>query len=256
MDLTGAFPVRSFKNMQYIFVSCIYDHNAIIVCLMPSRTDSLFISAFTDIFAALRARNYQLTLNVMDNKCSKAVERHIQNNTLDIQLVPPHNHRVNAAERAISTFKEHFVAALATIDMNCPHQLWDEFLPQVELTFNLLCFSHGNPLVLANHKIYGHFDFTKMPLAPLGTKALIYDDPAVHASWAPHATDGYYVGPTADHYHCRCFYILTTRRFCFANTWRLYPSHSQIPVLLEQDQTLLAASDLINILGSSIPCQH
>jgi hypothetical protein len=30
-DLTGAFPVRSFKNMIYIFVAYIYDLNAIIV---------------------------------------------------------------------------------------------------------------------------------------------------------------------------------------------------------------------------------
>ncbi|KAL3792547.1 hypothetical protein ACHAW5_007907, partial [Stephanodiscus triporus] len=35
-DLTGAFPVRSFKNMQYIFVAYIYDLNAIIVRAMPS----------------------------------------------------------------------------------------------------------------------------------------------------------------------------------------------------------------------------
>jgi hypothetical protein len=27
-DLTGAFPVRSFKNMQYIFVAYIYNLNA------------------------------------------------------------------------------------------------------------------------------------------------------------------------------------------------------------------------------------
>jgi hypothetical protein len=30
-DLTGAFPIRFFKNMQYIFVTYIYDLNAIIV---------------------------------------------------------------------------------------------------------------------------------------------------------------------------------------------------------------------------------
>jgi hypothetical protein len=35
-DLTGAFPVRSFKNMQYILVVYIYDLNAIIVHPMPS----------------------------------------------------------------------------------------------------------------------------------------------------------------------------------------------------------------------------
>jgi hypothetical protein len=30
-DITRAFPVRSFKNMQFIFVAYIYDPNAIIV---------------------------------------------------------------------------------------------------------------------------------------------------------------------------------------------------------------------------------
>jgi hypothetical protein len=137
-DLTGAFPVRSFKNMQYIFVAYVFNLNAIIVRPMPTRTDAAFIAAFTDVFDILRAQNYQPALNVMDNKCSKAVNWHIRSNKLDIQLVPPHNHRVNAAERAIGTFKEHFVAALATVDVNCPLQLWDEFLPQVKLTLNLL----------------------------------------------------------------------------------------------------------------------
>jgi hypothetical protein len=137
-DLTGAFPVRTFKNMQHIFVAYVYDLNTIIVRPMPSRTDASFITAFTDIFNVLRARQYQPALNVMDNKCLKAVEKHIHHNTVEIQLVPPHNHRVNVAKRAIGTFKEHFVAALATVDMNCPLQLWDEFLPQVELTLNLL----------------------------------------------------------------------------------------------------------------------
>ena len=113
------------------FVAYIYDLNAIIVCPMPNRTDASFIAAFTEVFHILQARQYQPVLNVMDNKCSKADENHIKKNTMKIQLVPPHNHCVNAAERAIGTFKEHFVAALATVDMLCPLQLWDGFLPQV-----------------------------------------------------------------------------------------------------------------------------
>jgi hypothetical protein len=39
---------------------------------------------------------------------------------MDIHLVPPHNNRVNAAERAIAIFKEHFISALATVDKDCP----------------------------------------------------------------------------------------------------------------------------------------
>jgi hypothetical protein len=52
-DLTGAFPVRSFKNMQYIFVVYIYDLNAIIIHPMPSQTNSSFIATFTDVFNIL-----------------------------------------------------------------------------------------------------------------------------------------------------------------------------------------------------------
>jgi hypothetical protein len=97
-NLTGAFPVRSFKNMQYIFVAYIYDPNAIIVHPMALRTDASFIAAFTKVFAILCAWNYQPALNVMDNKCSRAVEKHICANRMMIPLVPPHNHRVNSAK--------------------------------------------------------------------------------------------------------------------------------------------------------------
>jgi hypothetical protein len=135
---TGAFLVQSFCNMQYLFVAYIYDLNAILVHTMPSKTDGAMIAAFTDILANLNAHWYAPTLNVMDNECSKAVKAHIQNNHMAIHLVPPHDHRVNIAEHAIAMCKEHFISALATVDRNCPLQLWDDFLSQVELTLNLL----------------------------------------------------------------------------------------------------------------------
>jgi hypothetical protein len=69
-DLIGAFPVRSFKNMQYNFVAFIYDLNTIIVCPTASCTDASFIATFTRVFAILCAWNYQPALNVMDNECS------------------------------------------------------------------------------------------------------------------------------------------------------------------------------------------
>jgi hypothetical protein len=236
-DLTGTFPVQSFKNMIYIFVAYIYDLNAIIVRQMASRTNASFIAAFTKDFAILRAWNYQPALNLMDNKCSKGVEKHICTNRMTIQLVPPHNHRVNIAKRAIGTFKEHFIATLATVNNLCPLQLWDEFLPQVELTLNLIRFSCRDPLISANHELYGPFDFNKTPLALLGTKALVYNDPATRTSWAPRATDGFYVGPATDRYHCLHFYIPATQHFRFSDTWRLYPSHCQVPTTFEHDIT-------------------
>ena len=76
-NLSGAFPVRSFRSMQYIFVAYIYDLNAILVCAMPSKNDSAMIDAFTDILTTLAACDYHPTLNVMDNECSKAIAAHI-----------------------------------------------------------------------------------------------------------------------------------------------------------------------------------
>jgi hypothetical protein len=137
----GAFPVRSFCNMQYVLVAYIYDLNAILVHPMPSKTNGAVIAVFTDILADLNARGYSPTLNVMDNECSKAIEAHIRSNHMDLHLILPHNHRVNAAEYAIARFKEHFISSLATANRNCSLQLWDDFFPQVELTLNLLQFS-------------------------------------------------------------------------------------------------------------------
>jgi hypothetical protein len=138
-NITGAFPVCSFKSMQYIFVAYVYDLNTIIVRAMPSCTDASMVTAFIDVITTLKTGGYRPALNVMDNECSAAVEKYIRSEQINIQLIPPHNHQVNAAERAIATFKEHFIAALATVDMHSPLKLRDEFLPQVELTLN--CFT-------------------------------------------------------------------------------------------------------------------
>ncbi len=97
-DLTGAFPIRSFKNMQYVFVAYVYDLNAIIVRAMPTGTDTSMITVFTEVITTLRARGYHPALNVMDNECSAAVEKSIKSSKTNIQLVPPHNHCVNATK--------------------------------------------------------------------------------------------------------------------------------------------------------------
>jgi hypothetical protein len=144
-DITGAFPAHSFKSIQYVFVVYIYDLNAIIVWAMSTCTNASIVQGFTKVISILNSGSYHPALNIRDNKCSAAVEKYIQSKAINIQLVPLHNHQANAAKRAITTLKEHFIAALTTIDMLCPLQLWDEFLPQVELALNMLRFSRKNP---------------------------------------------------------------------------------------------------------------
>jgi hypothetical protein len=94
-----------------------------------------------------------------------------------------------------------------------------------------------------------------MPLALPGTNELIYNNPATWTSWAPHATDGFYVSPATNHYHCLhfYFYIPATQRFCLSDTWCLYPSHCQVPTTLKHNMALLTAANLLQQLGCAIP---
>ena len=97
-DLPGPFPVRSIRNMQYIFVCYVYEANAILVRPMKSRSDACMVAAYQDIYEYLESVNQKPTLNVTDNEASKAVQNYIKSKHVDWQLVEPDNHQVNAPE--------------------------------------------------------------------------------------------------------------------------------------------------------------
>ena len=243
-DLTGKFPVRSYKNNQYIFVAYFYSLNAIIVRPMENRTDECMVATFKDIIDYLKSCGHQPHLNVMDNECSKAVQEYITSEEIAIQLVEPKDHRVNAAERAIQTFKHHFVAGLATVDIDFPIQLWDEFLLQAQMTLNFMRTSRLDPNKTSYEELEGAFDFNKTPLAPLGTKALLLEDPDARASWAPHGTDAFYVGPAMRHYRCKRFFVPETRGFRVSGSYKIYPTHCKQPSVSQADLTLQTANEL------------
>ena len=74
----------------------------------------------------------------MDNEFSAKFKNTLAENKLKYELVPPHQHRYNAVERAIRTFKNHFLAGLATCDPDFPLRKWDRLILQAELTPNVL----------------------------------------------------------------------------------------------------------------------
>jgi hypothetical protein len=86
---------------------------------------------------------------VLDNECSADLKKAFTKYNVQFQKVPPKEHRVNAAERAIRTFKNHFVATLCSVDSRFPLNLWDRLLPQTTLTLNLLRSSRIHPSMSA-----------------------------------------------------------------------------------------------------------
>ena len=105
--------------------------NVILVKPFASRHDRHRLAAADHIMANLTKRGHGADLQVLDNKCSAAYKLQIEEKWgAKIQLVLPDVHRRNIAERAIRTFKAHFLSILEGVSNTFPNFLWDCLLPQ------------------------------------------------------------------------------------------------------------------------------
>ena len=84
---------------------------------------------YEDMYEYLRERSCKHELNIMENESSTAMKRYITNANVNCELVEPKNHLVNAADCAIRTFKNHFVAGLSSVHPKFPIYLWYDLLP-------------------------------------------------------------------------------------------------------------------------------
>ena len=82
---------------------------------------------------------------VLDNELSKTLKKAFEKYTINFQLVPPHSHQSNKAERVIRTFKDHFKAVLATFNPEVPIAHWGLLITQSVMTLNMLRVSQLNP---------------------------------------------------------------------------------------------------------------
>ena len=81
---------------------------------------------------------HKVNTNILDNEFWGDLKFALENADIKYQLVPPGQHCRNAAERAIRTFKNHFLACLATYYPSYSICELNRLVPQVELTPNLL----------------------------------------------------------------------------------------------------------------------
>jgi len=230
-DLTGNFPFMPIDGSVCFFVLYHYETNAILVKPIANVDDRSIFAAYKEVFETLEAKGYKPKMNVMDNQATKYIKKFITKKKSKLQLVEPHNHRVNTAERAIQTFKDAFIAALATTGRDFPLQLWDRLAPQVQDTLNLLRASQINPNISAYEALNGPYNWDRYPLAPPGCKSIIYETPAVRGSWALCGTDAWYLGPSAEHYRCNLYYVPETRAYRILGSAELFPQHCQVPNL-------------------------
>ena len=157
-DLTGKFPVQSALGNKYILIVYHYDANTILADTLKDRTAKSIASAHQRIYDYLTIRGLKPKFEILDNECSRDLIKLMTKNEIVFQLVPPHLHRANAAERAIRTWKNHFISILCGLDPRFPLQLWNKLIEQVNLTLNLLRPSRLNPKMAAEAMLNGPFD--------------------------------------------------------------------------------------------------
>jgi hypothetical protein len=71
------------------------------------------VKEYDTIHQELTVKGFKPKLQTLDNEASTALKNFFTVNDIAYQLVPRHCHRRNAAERAIRTLKEHFVAGIS-----------------------------------------------------------------------------------------------------------------------------------------------
>ena len=176
-DLTGRFPVQSSCGNNYVLVCYSYDGNAILAEPLKNISTPKIVKAWAKVSNTLELADIQQSIYILDNEISNEFKTRLKNKDIKFQLVPPHIHRRNAAERDVQSFKNHLLAGLASYNNQFSSREWDRLILQEQTTLNLLRNARINPKLSAYAYVFGNYDFNKYPLAPPGTHAVVHANP-------------------------------------------------------------------------------
>ena len=140
-------------------VAYAHDANAILAVPLKNHSETSLIYAYNNIYEVVTACGIQPQLQISDNECSAAFKRFLRVRDIKLQLVPPYGHRTNPAERAINTWKSHFISGLSSLPPLFPLHLWDRLIKHAVITLNMLRQSPTNLKISAHHHLYSAFDF-------------------------------------------------------------------------------------------------
>ncbi len=111
-DLTGLFPFMSLDGSVCFFILYHYESNCILTLPIARLNNISIFNTYKKQFEELAAKGFKPKLNVMDNQTTKHIKIFLTINKIKLQLIEPHNHHVNAAERAIQTLKDAFIVVM------------------------------------------------------------------------------------------------------------------------------------------------
>ena len=225
------------------------DGNYIDAECMKSRKTSDLIKAYQNIHQRWKdSQVIHVNWHILENEAPRELKAAICSNGCTVELTPPDVHQRNNAERAIQTFKSHFISILAGVDNSFPINEWDSLIPQTILTLNLLHNANVAPKISAYAYHHGPFDYGRMPLAPIGCAVQFHVKPGRRRTWGEQSTDGWYIGASPEHYRTHRIFVKATRTHCLSDT--VYFKHKYItqPTITPANAIVKAFQDLMATL--------
>jgi hypothetical protein len=147
------------------------------------------------------------------------------------------------------------VAGISSVKPKFPLHLWDRFLPQAEITLNLLRTSRLHLQLFAAH-FHGLLDYNKTAFAPPGCKIIAHMKLGKIRTWAPHGQHGYSLGPAMHHYRCHNVYISATASERIVEILVLFQYNHPMLQLSSTDRLIMAAKDMMDALQILIWYYH
>jgi hypothetical protein len=115
-DQPGRFPITSASRHKYTMVAFQLDGNYIDAEPMKSRTAKELTEAYKRIYARWKATGVICpNWHVLDNEAPAEFLDAIRANGCCVEKTPAGMHRRNIVERAIQTYKSHFISTLAGV---------------------------------------------------------------------------------------------------------------------------------------------
>ncbi len=255
-DQTGRFPPQSRRGNKLVMVLYDTDGNYIDVESMRDHRPNSMIKAYQNLWNRVtRKRVEKPTMHILDNEASEDFKKEIWKHCR-LQLVPLDTHQRNLAERAIQTFKSHFISILAGVDPAFPMNLWDRLLPQAVITLNLLRQANKTPTMSAYQYVNGPFDYNATPLGPLGCKVQFHESTNRRKTWDPRALTGWYLGTSTEHYRCHVIFCKRMGAERISDTVFFQHRYITQPTVTPEDQIVKAVTDLASALKQRVNSQN
>ena len=245
----------SSRGNRYQMILYHVDTNSIWVEPTKNKTEGEMIAARNRALTRMRACGIKPKRQVLDNEASKQYKQAIKESDMDYQLVPPDDHRRNIAEKAIQTWKDHFVSVLSGTASTFPDHLWCQTIPQMERQLNLLMSTNANPRVCTHTALYGAHNYNQTPFVPIGCESFAHDKPGRRKSFAQHCTKGWVLGTSPEHYRAWIHWSPKSRSTRVSATMFFKHKYISNPTVTPADTIVAATTNLANAINANMPKQ-